>query len=113
MAVDMFLNLGAIKGETKDSAKVGAEEIDVLAWSWGLSQSGTTHVGGGGGAGKVNVQDLSITKWVDKSSPTLMQYISKGTHLPKAILTVRKAGDKPLEYLIVTMEDCIFTSLST
>ncbi len=48
------------------------DEIDVLvAWSWGAAQSGTTHVGSGGGAGKVSVQDLSITKYIDKSSPTL------------------------------------------
>ncbi|HDS5282244.1 TPA: type VI secretion system receptor/chaperone Hcp, partial [Escherichia coli] len=55
MAVDMFIKIGDVKGESKD--KTHAEEIDVLAWSWGMSQSGSMHMGGGGGAGKVNVQD--------------------------------------------------------
>src|SRR5262245_29190635 len=41
----------------------------VLAFSWGLSNTGTTHVGGGGGAGKANVQDLSLTKFIDEHSP--------------------------------------------
>ena len=59
MAVDMFLKLDDVKGESKDSKH--KEEIDVLAWSWGLSQSGSAHQGGGGGAGKVAVQDISLT----------------------------------------------------
>ena len=59
MAVDMYIKMGDVKGESVDSKH--KDEIDVLAWSWGLSQSGTMHMGGGGGAGKVNVQDLSFT----------------------------------------------------
>jgi type VI secretion system secreted protein Hcp len=44
MAVDFFLKLDGIPGESKDKAHKG--EIDVLAWSWGMSQSGTMHMGG-------------------------------------------------------------------
>ena len=69
MAVDMFIEIGDIKGESKD--KTHKEKIDVLAWSWGMSNSGSAHVGGGGGSGKVNVQDLSFTKYIDKSTPAL------------------------------------------
>jgi type VI secretion system secreted protein Hcp len=111
MAVDMFLKLKDIKGESVD--KVYKGEIDILAWSWGMSQSGTTHTSEGSGAGKVNVQDISITKYIDQSSPTMMQFISQGKHIPEATLIVRKAGDKPLEYVVITMTDVIITSLST
>ncbi len=112
MAVDMFLKITDVKGEAQDKAH--KEEIDVLAWSWGMSQSGTMHTGGGGGGGKVSVQDLSVTKWVDKSSPVLMQYCSTGKQFTEAVLTVRKAGgDSPLEYLIITMKDVLITSVST
>ena len=111
MAVDMFIKIGDLKGESQD--KVHADEIDVLAWSWGMSQSGTMHVGGGGGAGKVAVQDLSITKWIDKSSAPLMQACSQGDQYKEAKLTVRKAGGKsPLEYVILIMTDVIVTSIS-
>jgi type VI secretion system secreted protein Hcp len=64
-----------------------------------MSQSGTTHMGGGGGAGKVNVQDLSLTKYVDKASPNLVMATCNGKHYKEALLTVRKAGEKPIEYL--------------
>jgi len=112
MAVDIFLKLGDVAGESQDSAHVG--EIDVLAWSWGMSQSGTMHTGGGGGAGKVSIQDLSITKWVDKASPNMMMACSTGSQYPEATLTVRKSGgDVPLEYVVMTMSDVIVTSLST
>lgn len=111
MAVDMFMKIPNIKGESKDA--VHKEEIDVLAWSWGASQSGTTHTGTGGGAGKVNVQDLSFTKYVDKSSHLLLGGCFKGTHYDDALLTVRKAGDKPLEYIKITMTEVMVTSVST
>jgi type VI secretion system secreted protein Hcp len=111
MSVDMFIKLDKIEGESKDSKH--KNEIDVLSWSWGASQSGSFHVGCGGGAGKVNIQDISITKWVDAASAELFKVCSKGTHIPKALLTVRKAGDKPLEYLKIMMEKVLVTSIST
>jgi type VI secretion system secreted protein Hcp len=111
MAVDMFMKVGDLKGESKDSTH--KESIDVLAWSWGMSQSGTTHLGTGGGSGKVNVQDLSFTKYVDKSSTNLIMACCNGKHYPEAKLTVRKAGETPLEYLTITMKDVIVTAVST
>ncbi len=111
MAVDMFLKLEGIEGEARDDKHKG--EIDILAWSWGMSQSGSMHYGGGGGSGKVNVQDLSFTHYFDKSSGNLMLYCAKGSHIKEAKLVVRKAGDEPLEYIVITMTDCIVTSVST
>lgn len=111
MAMDMFIKIGAIKGESRDAKH--KEEIDVLAWSFGMSNSGSAHQGGGQGAGKVNVQDLSFTKYIDKSSPDLMLFTCNGKHIDKATLVCRRAGENPLEYLTITMEDLIVTSLST
>jgi type VI secretion system secreted protein Hcp len=111
MAVDMFLKLEGLKGESADDAH--KDEIDVLAWSWGVSQSGTMHAGGGGGAGKASFQDVSVTKWVDKSSHALLKAVSVGQHIPSALLTVRKAGEKPLEYIKITMNDCLISSISS
>jgi len=111
MAMDMFVQIGALKGESVD--KTHKDKIDVLAWSWGMSNSGSTHIGGGGGSGKVNVQDLSFTKYIDKSSPDLVLACCNGKHFDKATLIVRKAGEKPLEYLTITMTEVLITSIST
>ena len=111
MAVDMFLKIKGIDGESQDSKH--KNEIDVLAWSWGMSQSGTTHMGGGGGAGKVNVQDISVTKYIDKASPNLMLYCCNGKHIEEMNLTIRKAGENALEYIKITMKNGLVSSLST
>lgn len=111
MAVDMFLKIDGIKGESADDKH--KDEIDVLAWSWGASQSGTMHTGGGGGAGKANFQDISVTKWVDKSSHALLKAVAVGQHVKSALLTIRKAGEKPLEYIKLTLKDCLISSVST
>ncbi|MFO1434480.1 MAG: type VI secretion system tube protein Hcp [Candidatus Competibacteraceae bacterium] len=111
MAVDMFIKIGDIKGESRDDKH--KDEIDVLAWSWGMSQTGTTHIGGGGGTGKVSVQDLSLTKFVDKASPNLIKFCCTGKHYDQALLTVRKAGGTPVEYLKITLKEVLVSSVST
>jgi type VI secretion system secreted protein Hcp len=109
MAVDMFLKLEGIKGESKDDKH--PDEIEVLSWSWGMSQSGTMHTGTGGGAGKVNMQDISVMKWTDRSTHNLMMYCSNGKHIPKGWITVRKAGEKQQEYVKIEMTDIIVSSV--
>jgi type VI secretion system secreted protein Hcp len=111
MAVDMFMKIDTVDGESRD--KVHKKEIDVLAWSWGISNSGSAHVGGGAGAGKANVQDISFTKWVDSSTPKLLLACCDGKHFANATLVVRKAGEKPVEYIKIKVEEVLITSIST
>lgn len=110
-AVDMFIKIEGVPGESKDS--VHKDEIDVLSWSWGMSNSSTLHDGSGGGAGRANFDDLEVTKYVDKSTPLLMESCSSGVIYPSALLTVRKAGEKPLEYIKIELTDVLVTSVST
>ena len=111
MASNLFIKIGDIKGESQDDKH--KDEIEFLAWSWGISQGGSTHGGGGGGAGKASFSDLTFTHHFDKSSPNLLKACAKGEHLKEAKITVRKAGKAPQEYLIITMTDVIITNVST
>ena len=111
MAIDMFLKLDNVKGESVDSKHAG--EIDLNFFEWGASQSGTMHKCSGGGAGKVSVKDLSIIKYVDRATPILILACCSGKHFREAVLTVRKAGDKPLEYLKITMKDVLVSLHAT
>src|SRR5687767_8796178 len=99
MAVDVFLKLGDVKGESKDSKHEG--EIDVMSWSWGISNASSQGSGGGAGAGKANFQDLSFMHALDKASPVLMKACAMGDHFASATLVSRKAGKGAQEYLIV------------
>ena len=112
MAIDAFLGIDDVKGEAQDVQF--KDRIDVLAWSWGVSNSGTSHFGGGGGSGKMSAQDLSITKWVDMSSHHLITKVADGTHFAKAVLVLRKSGgEKPVEFWQLSMEHVMVTSYST
>ncbi len=110
MAVDVFLKLENINGESKDE-KGHTDEIEIMSFSWGMSQSGTTHSGPGGGAGKVHVHDLSLVKFMDKSSPILAQFCATGEHIATGQLTARKAGKDPVEYIKIELKEIIVTSV--
>jgi len=111
MAMTIFARIGTIKGESQDARH--KDEIDVLSWSWGVSQSSTAGHGAGGGAGKANFHDFTFTHHVDKATPLLMKTCATGQHISDATITVRKAGNGQQEYLIITLTDLIVTSVST
>jgi type VI secretion system secreted protein Hcp len=110
MAADIFAKIGDIKGESLDDKHKG--EIDVLSWSWGVTQSGSMSHGGGGGEGKAHFNDFNFTHTVDKASPVLLKACATGEHIKEATLTVRKAGKGQQEFLIIKMNDIIITSVA-
>ena len=109
--MSIFARIGTIKGESQDAKH--KDQIDVLSWAWGVSQSGTLSQGGGGGAGKASFHDFVFTHHVDKASPLLMKACATGEHVKDATITVRKAGAGQVDYLLVTMTDVLVTSVST
>src|SRR3954451_22739104 len=109
MASDIFAKLGDIKGESIDDKHKG--EIELLSWSWGVSNAGEMRGGMGGGAGKANFHDLSFTHKIDKASPVLLQACATGVHLKEATITHRKAGKGQQEFLVIKMNDVIVTAV--
>jgi len=110
MAADIFAKLGDIKGESIDSKH--KDEIEVLSYSWGVTNAGSMAAGTGGGEGKATFHDLSFVHNIDKASPVLMQACATGVHLKEATITHRKAGKDQHEYLIVKMNDVIITGVT-
>jgi type VI secretion system secreted protein Hcp len=110
MASDIFAKIGDIKGESPDDKHKG--EIEILSWSWGVTQSGTMAHGGGGGEGKANFNDFNFTHHIDKASPVLMKACATGEHIKEATITVRKAGKGQQEFLIIKMNDIIITGVA-
>lgn len=106
---DIFLKLDGIPGESADSKHKG--ELDILSWSFGISQPGSMATGGGGGLGKASFQDLSCMHAIDKASPNLALHCASGKHIPSATLTQRKAGEDQQEYLIIKLSDVIVSSV--
>jgi type VI secretion system secreted protein Hcp len=108
--VDYFLKLDGIEGESTDHKHKG--ELAIQSWSIGATQGGAVDRSalGGAGAGKVHLNDFSVTTHVDKSTPKLFLACATGEHIKKAVLTCRKAGKDQQEFLKVTMSDVLVTS---
>ena len=111
MAVDIFLKIDDVKGESV--VKGHEASMEILSWTWGMTQSGSSHTGGGGGSGKVAVKDLSFTKYVDSGTPNLIKFCCNGKHFKEAKLTVRKAGATPVEYLVIKMSQVLVSRVDT
>jgi type VI secretion system secreted protein Hcp len=110
MAADIFAKIGDIKGESLDVKH--KDEIEVLSFSWGVTNAGVIGSGGGGGAGRATFQDLSIVHKIDKATPRLLEACATGGHLKDATITRRKAGKGQQEYLIIKMNDVIVTGVA-
>jgi type VI secretion system secreted protein Hcp len=111
MAVDMYLKLDGIEGEAADSSH--KKEIDILSCSWGLSQQGSSSMGGGGGSGKVSFSDIHITKKLDSSTPHLSFRCCNGDPIKKAEIVFRKAGKDQQEYLKIILTDVLISNISS
>ena len=104
-AGDMFLSVkgskhGQINGESQDDS-THKGEIEVLGWSWGIQ--GKPSLGGGGASGKATIRELKIIKRVDKASTALMSALRTNEEIKEAVLTLRKTGKTPVEYLKITI----------
>jgi type VI secretion system secreted protein Hcp len=109
MAVDYFLKLDGIQGES--TATGHTNEIQILSFSWGASNVSSVAGTGGSGAGKVDLSDLSVMVFFDKSTPKFFKSITTGTHIPTGTLTATKSGADNKPYLKIDFKELFVTSL--
>lgn len=110
-AADFFLKIDGIEGESNDSKH--KNEIELESWSFGATNSGGHAYGGGGGAGKVVMQDFHFVMAINKAAPKLFLACSTGQHIKEATLTCRKAGGEQQEYLKIKFSDLLVSSYQT
>src|SRR5688500_10597066 len=109
-AVDYFLRIDGIEGESADAKHKG--EIDVRSWSWGASNTGT-GAGAGGGVGRASVQDLHVAARMSKASPRLFLACASGQRIKQARLSAVRAGGAQGEFLTLTLSDVMVSSYQT
>jgi len=111
MAVEMFMDIEGVKGESQITGFV--DKIDIFSFSLGASNPTSVATGSGSGAGKVDISSMSIQKIVDKSTADLFKACCSGKHFTKGKLTVREAGgDKPVDYLVLDFTQLFVDSVS-
>jgi type VI secretion system secreted protein Hcp len=110
MATDIFLKVDGIDGEAADVNHPG--EIEVASWSWGVSQVFISSLGGGIVGGTPKVGNILVTKQIDRASPILLRACLELTHIAQAVLTQRRAGAGKQDFLSVTLQDVLISSLN-
>jgi type VI secretion system secreted protein Hcp len=109
MAVDYFLKLDGIEGESADSSH--KNEIQLMSWSWGASQVSSVAGTGGSGAGKADLSDFSLMTYFDKATPKFFKSIGAGTHIASGTLSAVKSGAQGKPYLKVDFAEIFVTTL--
>lgn len=111
MAVEIYIKIDTIPGQS--TTKGFEDQITVENFSWNMSQTTNFGSSAGGGAGRVNMGDLVFTHAVDKASPKLMTACCMGTHIASATLTCRKAGgESAVDFLKITLTDLIVSNVA-
>jgi type VI secretion system secreted protein Hcp len=110
-AVAYFLKIDGIQGESKDAKHPG--EIELESFGWGEANVVSGGGGGGGGAGKVQVEDLHVVTKMSKASPPLFLACASGQHFKQAVLTARRAGKTPQDFLVIKLTDVLVSSYHT
>ncbi len=111
MTTNMHLKIDSIPGESRKKGHEG--QIEILNWSFGMDQQASVGQGHGSGAGRVQVRDLTLSKYICKADTALMQHCCNGKHIPEITLFCEKAGgDSTVEYVKIVCKQVLVTNHS-
>jgi type VI secretion system secreted protein Hcp len=90
-ASDYFLKIDGVTGESTTGTTPGVIAVDGFEWS---AENKTTinSTTGGAGAGKATLNQITIEKPVDSTSPQLFGMLGQGAKINGMELVARKAG---------------------
>ena len=113
MAIDVYLQIEGIKGESSDDKH--KEWIECSSVHWGISQpkSATASTGGGHTAERAELQDILFSKMADISTPILLQTCAAGKTIPKAKFEFLRAdgqGDR-IKYFEIELENVLIGTI--
>jgi type VI secretion system secreted protein Hcp len=110
MAFDTYLKMDGIEGES--TSKGFEKQTEIYSFSHGVSNTSTIgSATGGGGSGRASFSSFNIMKKTDKASPLLFYNCASGKHIPSIVVTMRKTGGKPMNFLVYTFTDCVIDSV--
>lgn len=114
MAIDVYLQIEGIKGESQDDKH--KDWIEITSAHWGVVQpkSATASTAGGHTTARAELSDIVVTKLADLSSPILFQICASGKTIPKAKLEFMRAdgNGNPIKYFEVELENILIGSVT-
>ena len=114
MAIDAYLQIDSIKGESTDSAHAGWIECQSVHYSLKQPKSATASTAGGHTAERVELSEISLQKLCDVSSPILAQHCAMGKTVPKAVFEFFRAdGDgNRVRYYVIELESVLISHVA-
>jgi type VI secretion system secreted protein Hcp len=114
MAIDVYLQIDGIKGESTDSAHKDWIECHSVNWSLRQPKSATASTGGGHTAERVELSDVTFTKIADLASPILAQTCAMGKTIPKAKLEFMRADGQggAVKYYEVELSNVLISQVA-
>jgi len=109
VAEQWFLKIDGIEGESTNDAHKA--EIDVESWSWGVTQTGASPLGAGGGSPKSVFQDMHFVARISKASPQLFLACATNSHLKLATLSGARTAGKTVDFLKYKLSDVQVTGV--
>jgi len=96
-----FTPVGYIEGESKDDKLSGKSAVELTEFT--IKGENSTNIGsstgGGGGAGKVKFDRLTIKKYSDKASTGFFKSLAEGKHYDEATIELRRNGMTYLKFM--------------
>jgi type VI secretion system secreted protein Hcp len=105
---EYFFKIDEIPGESRDAQHAG--EIDVESWAWGEANPSTGGSGTGSASGRVQMRDLVFTARISRASPKLLLACAAGQHARSAVLSARRPGAAPRDFLVISLSEVLVTS---
>lgn len=102
-----YIKLGDIKGESQDAKH--KDWIEILSFSHGVSKPASA-TGASRRRGDVMMEDLVITKMLDKATPKLFEYATKGQVIPEVILDIVNSSRN--SYYTITLSNVMISSVN-
>lgn len=110
--INAYLTIDGVEGPSTSKEKA----IDIVSFSFGAEQVSTYQAAASGKesrAGRANVQNLTVTKVLDKTTPLLFDHCVTGDILKEITLTYDKpVKDAQQDYFSVVMTDALITSIA-
>lgn len=109
MAIDVYLQIEGIKGESADSKHQGWIECESVSWGVSQPRSATASTGGGHTAERCEHDDIIIHKLADVATPMLLQCCSSGKTHPRGKIEFFRADGQGVrvKYFEIEMENVL------
>lgn len=114
MAIDVYLQIDGIKGESTDAQHKGWIECEAVNWAVTQPKSATASTAGGHTAERCELSDITFSKIADASSPLLLQFCAGGKPIPKAKFEFLRAdgqGER-IKYYVIELENVLIADVA-